>query len=127
MIQKVQDFYYNVQDMKRAVDFYGRVLSCKIIDQNEWWTTLDLGGSRIGLHGTGGGAVPSVPRDAHGAHSGGTLTLHSDDFANDASLLKKAGVKILGEFAEHWGKILVFEDTEGNVLKLMQPEDAKLT
>jgi len=32
------------------------------------------------------------------------------------------GCKILGEADQPWGHILVFEDPDGNVLKLMNPK-----
>ncbi len=122
MITRIQDVYYNVQDMKRAVRFYSEVLDMKVLDTSEWWSSLQIGELRIGLHGNGGVPVPPVPRDAHGAHAGATLTLHSTDIADDTRRLKMAGTKILGELDEPWGKLVVFEDTEGNVLKLMQPK-----
>jgi catechol 2,3-dioxygenase-like lactoylglutathione lyase family enzyme len=122
MITRVQDIYYNVQDMDRAVAFYTRVLGLRLLNTDPYWTNLDLGGIRIGLHATDAGApVPRVPRDAHGAHAGATLTLHSTDLVADTNRLRTAGVTILGELDEAWGKLVVFEDTEGNVLKLMQP------
>lgn len=121
MITKVQDVYYNVQDMKRAVRFYSEVLGMKVLDTNDWWTSLEIGGMRIGLHGSQGKPIPHVPRDSHGPHAGGTLTLHSTNISEDATRLKNAGTKILGELSEPWGKLVVFEDTEGNCLKLMQP------
>jgi predicted enzyme related to lactoylglutathione lyase len=121
MISKVQDVYYNVQDMKRAVSFYSEILGMTVLDTNEWWSSLKLGEMRIGLHGTGGTPVPHVFRDSHGAHAGATLTLHSTDIVADGKRLRDAGAKILGELNEPWGKLVVFEDTEGNVLKLMQP------
>ena len=121
MITQVQDVYYNVQNMQRAVRFYTEALGMKLLDTSEWWTSLECGGLRIGLHGTGGAPVPAVPRDAHGAHAGGTLTLRSDDLATDTARLREAGARILGQLAEPWGRLTVFEDPEGNVLKLMAP------
>lgn len=121
MITKVQDVYYNVQDMNRAVRFYSEVLGLKIIETSEWWSSLELAGMSIGLHGNDGDPVPHVPRDGHGAHAGATLTLSTNNIGEDAKKLKAVGTKILGELDEPWGKLVVFEDTEGNVLKLMQP------
>jgi hypothetical protein len=57
--------------------------------------------------------VPAVPRDAHGAHAGATLTLRSTDIA---------GAKIPGAADEPWGEMLVFADPDGIVLKLMKPK-----
>ena len=121
MITRVQDVYYNVQDMGRAAKFYRDVLGFKVIETSQWWTTLELAGFRVGLHGTGGPSVPHVARDAHGAHAGATLTLQSSDIELDTRSLQASRVKILGTSDGPWGKLVVFEDTEGNVLKLMQP------
>lgn len=122
MITGVQDVYYNVRDMRRAVAFYTGVLSMKVAFGDEYWTGLDCGGTRVGLHGTGGDAVPTVPRDPHGAHAGATLTLKSTDVGQDRKRLEGSGAKILGTFDELWGEMLVFEDLDGNVLKLMRPK-----
>lgn len=118
----VQDFYYNVENMDRAVKFYTEILGCKLIDSNPWWSSLDCYGLRLGLHGEGpdSKAVPYIPRDSHGSHAGGTLTLKSNDIYSDRTRLVKNNVKILGDIDEAWGILVVFEDSEGNVLKLMQ-------
>jgi predicted enzyme related to lactoylglutathione lyase len=118
MIKGVHDIYYNVKDMKRAVKFYSEVLNMKIGYESEHWTSMDCEGVMIGLHWTEGNDVPSFPRDSHGASCGGTLTLSSDDVSSDRKKLEGAGVKVLGEMDESWGHMLIFEDLDGNVLKL---------
>lgn len=118
MIKGVHDFYYNVKDMKRAVKFYSEVLNMKVSYESEHWTSMDSEGVLIGLHWTDGAEVPRFPRDSHGAHCGGTLTLKSDDVKNDRKILEKAGAIILGEVDAPWGHMLIFEDLDGNVLKL---------
>jgi catechol 2,3-dioxygenase-like lactoylglutathione lyase family enzyme len=121
MITGVQDVYYNVRDMDRAVSFYRDVLGLALTETSAWWSALDAGGVRLGLHASGGAEVPPVPRDAHGAHAGATLTLRSTDLDADARRLAEHGVSILGRSDEVWGRLLVFEDPDGNVLKLLQP------
>jgi catechol 2,3-dioxygenase-like lactoylglutathione lyase family enzyme len=121
MITGVQDIYYNVQDMGRAVQFYTQILGMKLIDSDEWWSSLECNGVRIGLHATGGDPVPLIPRDSHGSLAGATLTLRSNDIESEHEKLKGLNINILGFHKEHWGAIIVFEDTEGNVLKIMQP------
>jgi predicted enzyme related to lactoylglutathione lyase len=122
MITGVQDVYYNVSDMRRAVRFYSDALGMKVEDENDWWTSLELAGCRIGLHWTEGQPVPKIPRDSHGAHAGATLTLKSTDILADRRGLEAAGTTILGEIDAPWGHLLIFEDPDGNVLKLMQPK-----
>ena len=122
MILGVQDVYFYVQDMQRALHFYRNTLGLRVTEENEHWSALDVGGVRVGLHGTGGKPVPLVPRDAHGAKAGGTLTLRVGDIRAEVARLRRAGVKFLGEVVdEPWGSIVAFEDSDGNVLKLMQP------
>ena len=66
--------------------------------------------------------IPKVQSDSHGALSGGTLTLKSNDVKADAKIIVEFGGKILGEADEAWGHMLVFEDPDGNVLKLINPK-----
>jgi predicted enzyme related to lactoylglutathione lyase len=121
MITGYQDFYYNVTDMQRATRFY-QALGLTLAHGDTHWASLKSGSLNLGLHWTEGEVVPKTPRDAHGQHCGGTLTLHSDDIKADRNLIETAGGKILGEANQHWGHMLVFEDPDGNVLKLMKPK-----
>lgn len=122
MITGVQDVYYYVSDMARAVRFYRDVLKLTVAHQDKHWTSFDVGGVRVGLHWTGGAAVPKIPKRRDGALAGGTLTLRVADIQATVDALRAAGVKFLAEInAEDWGSIVAFEDPDGNVLKLMQP------
>jgi predicted enzyme related to lactoylglutathione lyase len=124
MIKGVRDFYYNVADMKRAVSFYSEALGMHQVYGDEYWTTMQIGPLHMGLHWTEGSVVPPTSRDAHGQNCGGTLTLHSDNISEDRERITRCGGKILGEGIHPWGHMLVFEDLDGNVLKLMKdPED----
>lgn len=122
MITGYQDFYYNAMDMKRAVTFYETAFGMKNVYGNEHWVTLALGDLRLGLHWTENSEIPATPRDSHGQHCGGTLTLKSNDIPGDKARIEKAGGKILGETEAPWGHMLVFADPDGNVLKLMNPK-----
>ena len=123
MINGIQDIYYNVQNMEKAVAFYSDTLNMTKVFGDEHWTSLQLGELKVGLHATEDKKpVPTTPRDSHGQHCGGTLTLKSDNIKEDREVLEKAGAKILGEADAPWGHMLVFEDFDGNVLKLMNPK-----
>ncbi|MGE4132145.1 MAG: VOC family protein [Bdellovibrionales bacterium] len=121
MIKGYKDFYYNVTDMNRAVRFYTEALGMKKSYGHEHWTTMEVGNLQLGLHWTEGEKIPSTPRDSHGQHCGGTLTFHSDNISEDRRSIEAAGGKILGETNADWGHMLVFEDLDGNVMKLMKP------
>ena len=121
MITGYQDFYYNVKDMKRAVKFYKHALQMMVAgESDEYWTSMVIGDLRLGLHGTEGDAVPATIRNSHGQKQGGTLTLGSTDINEDRKRIENAGGKILGEVKQNWGHMVVFEDLDGNVLKLMK-------
>lgn len=122
MIVGIQDIYYNVSNMSKSVEFYTQTLGMTKIHGDGHWTNLSCGNVKIGLHSTGGVAVPTTPRDSHGQHAGATLTLKSTDIHTDKKALEDAGAKILGEDDAPWGHMLVFEDLDGNVLKLMNPK-----
>jgi predicted enzyme related to lactoylglutathione lyase len=121
MITGIQDIYYSVTDVNKAKRFYTEVLDMKVLFEHEHWLALDCHGVKIGLHPEDG-PIPYVPRDSHGAHAGATLTLKSDNVPSDRKRIEAFGCKILGEADQPWGHMLVFEDPDGNVLKLMKPK-----
>jgi len=123
MITGVQDIYYNVSDMKKSILFYVEALQMKLRFEHDGFTSLDCGGVSIGLHPTEADEeVVLVPRDSHGTHGQATLTLKSDNVPEDRKRIEKHGGKILSEGDMPWGHMLVFEDPDGNVLKLMNPK-----
>jgi catechol 2,3-dioxygenase-like lactoylglutathione lyase family enzyme len=36
--------------MKRAVKFYRDVLGLKVVEEDDGWSSMDVGGVRVGLH-----------------------------------------------------------------------------
>ena len=122
MIKGYKDFYYNVKDMAKAVAFYSEALGMKKTYGHEFWTTMSVGNLNLGLHWTEGSDIPKAARDSHGQDCGGTVTFESDNIAEDRNKIEKFGGKILGEADQDWGHMLVFEDIDGNVLKLMKPK-----
>lgn len=121
MITGVQDIYYSVHQPKKAVQFYVDGLGMKVVEEGEYWIALDCYGVQVGLHPEKN-PIPKIPRDSHGAQAGATLTLRSDNIPEDRKKLEALGAKILGEADQPWGHMLVFEDPDGNVLKLMRPK-----
>ncbi len=123
MIKGYRDFYYNVKDMNKSIEFYSQALGMNKTYGHEYWTTMTIGNLNLGLHWTEGAEVPTTDRDSHGQNCGGTLTLDSDNIADDRKKIEQAGGKILGEADQPWGHMLVFEDIDGNVLKLMKSKN----
>jgi catechol 2,3-dioxygenase-like lactoylglutathione lyase family enzyme len=122
LVSRLQDVYYNVQDMTRAVRFYSDVLGLRVVEETPYWSAFDVGGVRFGLHWTGGDPVPAIGHDSHGAHNGASVTLRVEDVDAAAEILRGKGVELVGAVAhESWGDLVTFRDPDGNVLKLMRP------
>ncbi len=121
MIGGIQDIYYSTSNPKLAIKFYTEALGMKLKSENEYWIVLDCCGVTVGLHPEPK-SIPRIPRDSHGALAGATLTLKSNNIPDDRKHLESHGAIILGEADQPWGHILVFEDPDGNVLKLMHPK-----
>jgi extradiol dioxygenase family protein len=106
--------------MARATAFYCEVLGCEVTYGDDYWTSLDAYGLKIGLHWTEGESIPPILHDDHGAFVGATITFSSDNILQDKERLQRRhNVEIIGELDEAFGHLLVFKDSEGNILKLM--------
>lgn len=121
MITGYQDFYYNVTNMDRALAFY-KALGLEVVHSDKHWSSLQLGNLKLGLHDNEGIPIEKTPRDSHGQACGGTLTFLSNNIKEDKVKIENSGGVILGEADAPWGHMLVFEDLDGNVLKLMNPK-----
>lgn len=119
-ITGVRSFHYPTRNMQKAKEFYIKALGFELDYETPGWTALKRSGCgvQVALHPEEQD-IYIIPRDAHGAHAGGCLTLSSDNVSEDRKLLESHGAKILGEADEPWGHMLAFEDVDGNVLKLM--------
>jgi predicted enzyme related to lactoylglutathione lyase len=115
MASGVATVWMPVEDMSRAIRFYGQTLGIRVKSEGDEWSELDANGIMIGLNG----------REAtHGGRSGGAmLTLQPDGSLDDeVDRLTDAGVQFDGEVSEHpWGRIASFKDSEGNDLQLFEP------
>jgi predicted enzyme related to lactoylglutathione lyase len=103
-----------VEDMGRAVKFYGETLGLKVKDEGDDWSELDANGVSIGLN---------AREQTHGQSGGGAiLTLQPEGSLYDEIVrLTDAGVTFVGEVSEHpWGRIACFKDSEGNDLQLFE-------
>lgn len=117
MASGVATVWMPVEDMGRALKFYGETLGLTVKSEGDDWSELDAnGGVSIGLNGR---------EETHGEHTGGAvLTLQPDGTLYDELVrLTDAGVTFVGEVSEHpWGgRIAAFKDSEGNDLQLFEP------
>ena len=114
MADSVATVWMPVDDMGRALKFYGEVLGLTVKNEGDDWSELDAGGVTIGLN---------AREDTHrGGTGGAVLTLNpSGDLFDEVVRLTDAGVEFAGEVSQHpWGKLATFKDTEGNDLQLFE-------
>lgn len=115
MASGVATVWVPVQDMDRAVTFYGETLGLNVKDQGADWSEIEANGLMIGLNarestngGAGGGAVITFQPDS--------------GIEEEVERLKGVGVQFTGDISEHpWGRIATFKDSEGNDLQFYAP------
>jgi predicted enzyme related to lactoylglutathione lyase len=104
-----------VDDMARALKFYGQTLGLPVKNEGDDWSELSADGVTIGLN---------ARESTHGDGTGGAvLTFQPDGTLYDEIVrLTDAGVQFVDEVSEHpWGRIASFKDSEGNDLQLFEP------
>jgi predicted enzyme related to lactoylglutathione lyase len=102
-----------VSDIARAVGFYRDRLGLEQVHQDGDWAQLDANGLHIGLNAN---------EDANG--DGGAVIAFQPQGGIEAATeeLRQAGTQISGEITEHpWGRVVTFEDPDGNDLQLYEP------
>ncbi|WP_428342983.1 VOC family protein [Mycobacterium sp.] len=115
MASGVATVWLPVDDMTRAVKFYGQTLGLSVKSEGDDWSELDANGVMIGLN---------AREDTHkGSTGGAVLTFQPDgDLFNEVTRLAEAGVQFVDEVSTHpWGRIASFKDSEGNDLQLFAP------
>jgi predicted enzyme related to lactoylglutathione lyase len=100
-----------VDDMDRALGFYGDTLNLDVTKRTEDWSEVDAGGLTIGLNA----------RESTAAHAdgGAVITFTPEGSIDDeVERLRAAGVRFTGGISDHpWGRIAPFKDSEGNDLQ----------
>jgi lactoylglutathione lyase len=115
VITKLDNVYYFVTDVRRALTFYRDILGLKVLDQDDFWATLDLAGVRFGLHKAS--AEEFLPSSMKRA--GATVTFQVSDIDEAYNFYKNKGVNFLGEISRNpWGSHVSFTDLDGNLLDL---------
>ena len=104
-----------VEDMQRAIDFYGGTLGLSVEKHDDDWAEVDANGLRVGLNA----------RESEGAREGGGAVISfqpEGDIEETKQQLEADGVAFPAEISEHpWGRIATFRDSEGNDLQLYSP------
>lgn len=117
MINGLDNVYYFVADIKKALEFYRDILGLEVIDQNEHWASISLNGTRLGLHKAQAGEFLKSSEKRAGA----TVTLNVGDIERAYEFYKTKGVRFLGEISKNpWGSQVSFTDPDGNLLDLRE-------
>jgi len=112
-VSEVAFFGYPVSDMKRAKDFYERVLGLKVgeIDEEipvmpgKYWVEYEVGSQTFAISNAW---EPS-------GQNGPSIAFEVEDFEEAMNHLKKEGVKIVAEYLETpVCRIALIEDPDGN-------------
>ena len=114
VIKRIWDITLTVRDLKRAVDFYERVLGLQKKYEFKDYAGFDCGGVEIGLKTWGGLEKPRKGEPC--------IDFLVEDIEDAYKRLQEKGVKVIEEPKETpWGsRILVFEDPDGNTLQLTE-------
>lgn len=115
MASGVASVWVPVDDMDRAVSFYGETLGFSVSKTTEVWSEVDANGVMIGLNAREG--------TARHADGGAVITFEPDGGIDaEVSRLQDAGVEFTGGISDHeWGRIAPFRDSEGNDLQFYAP------
>jgi catechol 2,3-dioxygenase-like lactoylglutathione lyase family enzyme len=117
-----------VNDYDEAIKFYTEKLNFKVVEdtvlsQTKRWVLISPAGSN-GCCLLLAKAVNDEQKSRIGNQTGGRvfLFLHTNNFQEDFSNLKKNGVTIAREPSqEEYGKVAVFADLYGNLWDLIEP------
>ena len=108
-----------VNDIARAIDFYGARLRLPITKQGSFGAEIFDGTTRLGIH-------PAVHPDAKalvGRHTG--ITLHVPGLLHYCGELHDRGVRFVAEPTQQsWGIMAMIADPDGNVLALWEESPA---
>ncbi len=119
MFKRVDDVFFNVDDMEKAVAFYRDILGLAVKYQSADWAELDAGNMTIALRRYGSGPEG---RPELGVGEGATIVFEVEDMEVTKAELEDQGVTFIGDVFEYGTVTLAaFEDLNGNVLQIYQP------
>jgi catechol 2,3-dioxygenase-like lactoylglutathione lyase family enzyme len=118
MFKRVDDVFFNVDDMEAAVAFYRDKLGLAVTYQSADWTELDAGNVTIALRRHGSGPVG---RPELGVGEGATIVFEVDDIEAARAELTAKGVQSIGGVFDYGAvRLAAFEDLNGNVLQIYE-------
>jgi catechol 2,3-dioxygenase-like lactoylglutathione lyase family enzyme len=118
MFRKVDDVFFNIDDMDKSVAFYRDTLGIPVKYESDDLVELDAGNVTIALRRFGSGPEG---RPELGVGEGATIVFEVDDIEAAKTELEGKGVKLLGGVFNYGAvKLAAFEDVNGNVLQIYQ-------
>lgn len=114
MVVGLHTLLCEVSDMDRSIAFYRDFLGFEVHYTSPYWSTLQIGSTRIGLHPAFDGSI--------GIKGGGwVFMLEASDIRGLRTKLEEAGVGCSPYHDTPGGAIFNFTDSDGNRLQAMQP------
>jgi predicted enzyme related to lactoylglutathione lyase len=115
MVHGVAAVWLPVDDMERAIGFYGDTLGLTVQRRDDDWAELDANGLLIGLNGR--------DDERPGGEGGAVVSFQPEGGLDEAvQELRDRGVDFAGGISEHaWGRIAAMHDPDGNALQLYEP------
>jgi catechol 2,3-dioxygenase-like lactoylglutathione lyase family enzyme len=118
MFRRVDDVFFNVDDMDQAVAFYRDKLGLPVRYQSADWTELDAGNVTIALRRYGSGPAG---RPELGVGEGATIVFEVDDIEAARAELADRGLQCIGGVFDYGAvRLAAFEDLYGNVLQIYE-------
>ena len=104
---------YPVRDLKKAVEFYQKVLEIKPLFLREDWAEFELDGQRFALQKV---------NELKPQQAGATLYFKAEPLEKHIARLESVGAKLIGapEFYSY-GTLVRFHDSDGNIFGLYEP------
>ena len=115
MLNGVSTVWLPVNDMDKALAFYGDTLGLKVKDNHGEWAEVDADGLTIGLN---------AREEEQPSPEGGAVIAFRPQGGLDEAVEKLSGqgVEFVGGITDHpWGRIASFKDPDGNSLQLYEP------
>jgi predicted enzyme related to lactoylglutathione lyase len=115
MVKGVSNVWLPVNDMERALQFYGDTLGLSLKENHGEWAELEVDGLTVGLNA----------RDSEqpGSEGGAVLAFQATKGLEETvEELQGKGVEVVDGITDHpWGRIAAFKDPDGNSLEFFEP------
>jgi len=113
MVESLATVWLPVNDMDRALGFYGDTLGLEVEQRDEDWSMLKIGDVRIGLNA----------RESPSGDGGAVVAFRPEEEIETAvNTLEGKGVEVPGGVTAHpWGRVATFKDPDGNDLQYYEP------